>query len=171
MHDFRQAHANHAAALRFRLKRHGKLRRIELPPVRRGQLFDVICAVWEIADKRQFAFRIRRTRRHKCIRRQRHVADTQFFIGKQAEHKALTGGIHKCLPHMIAFHDDFQLLLFLLQCDFRGQVVVAERHSRFDHRRVVIRIAQLDLMRRTVQQISFRCAHLDQLIPPQRKLL
>ena len=65
---FRQAHANHAAALRLRLKRHIKLRRIELPAVRRGQLFDVICAMREIADKRQFAFRIRRTRRHKRIR-------------------------------------------------------------------------------------------------------
>ena len=171
MHGFGQAHANHAAALRLRLKRHGKLRRIERPAVRRGKLFDVICAMREVSDKRQPARRVRRARRHKRIRRQRHVADTQFFIGKQAEYKALAGDIHNLLPHFIAIHDDFQILLFLLQRDFRGQVVVAERHSRFDHRRVVIRIAQLDLMRRTVQQISFRCAHLDQLIPPQRKLL
>ena len=68
MHDFRQAHANHAAALRFRLKRHGKLRRVDRPAVRRGQLFDVIRAMREIADKRQFAFRIRRTRCYKRIR-------------------------------------------------------------------------------------------------------
>ena len=171
MHDFRQAHANHAAALRFRLKRHGKLRRIELPPVRRGQLFDVIRAMREVSDKRQPARRVRRARRHKRIRRQRHVADAQFFIGKQAEHKALTGGIHKRLPHMIAIHDDFQILLFLLHRDFRGQIAVAQRHVRFDHRRVVVFIAQLDLVRRAIQQISFRRAYLDQLIPPQRKLL
>ena len=171
MHDFRQAHANHAAALRFRLKRHGKLRRIELPPVRRGQLFDVIRAMREVSDKRQPARRVRRARRHKRIRRQRHVADTQFFIGKQAEHKALAGGIHNLPPHMIAIHDDFQILLFLLQHDFRGQVVVADRHVRFDHRRAVVRIAQLDLMRRAVQQVSLRRAHFDQLIPSQRKLL
>ena len=82
MHDFRQAHANHAAALRFRLKRHGKLRQVELPAVRRGQLFDVICAMREIADKRQFAFRIRRTRRHKRIRQQRHLADVHICICK-----------------------------------------------------------------------------------------
>lgn len=72
---------------------------------------------------------------------------------------------------MIAIHDDFQILLFLLQRDFRGQVSVAQRHVRFDHRRVVVFIAQLDLVRRAVQQISFRRAHLDQLIPSQRKLL
>ena len=72
---------------------------------------------------------------------------------------------------MIAIHDDFQILLFLLQRDFRGQIAVAQRHVRFDHRRVVVRIAQLDLVRRTVQQISLRRAHLDQLIPSQRKLL
>ena len=171
MHGFGQAHANHAAALHFRLKRHGKLRRIERPAVRRGQLFDVIRTMREVSDKRQLTRRVRRARRHKRIRRQRHVADAQFFIGKQAEHKALTGGIHKRLPHMIAFHDDFQILLFLLQRDFRGQVSVAERHSRFDHRRVVVFIAQLDLVRRAIQQVSFRRAHLDQLIPPQRKLL
>ena len=171
MHGFGQAHANHAAALHFRLKRHGKLRRIERPAVRRGQLFDVICAMREVSDKRQPARRVRRARRHKRIRRQRHVADAQFFIGKQAEHKALAGDIHKRLPHMIAFHDDFQILLFLLQRDFCGQVIVAERHVRFDHRRAVVFIAQLDPMRRAVQQISFRRAHLDQLIPPQRKLL
>ena len=82
MDRFRQAHANHAAALRFRLKRHGKLRRIERPSVRRGQLFDVIRAMREVSDKRQPARRIRRARRHKRIRRQRHVADAQFFIGK-----------------------------------------------------------------------------------------
>ena len=171
MHGLWQTHANHAAALRFRLKRHGKLRRIERPAVRRGQLFDVIRAMREVSDKRQLTRRVRRARRHKRIRRQRHVADAQFFIGKQAEHKALAGDIHKRLPHMIAFHDDFQILLFLLQRDFRGQVSVAQRHVRFDHRRVVVFIAQLDLMRRAIQQISFRRAHLDQLIPPQRKLL
>ena len=171
MHGLGQAHANHAAALRFRLKRHSKLRRIELPSVRRGQLFDVIRAMREIADKRQPASRIGRACRHKRIRRQRHVADAQFFIGKQAEHKALAGGIHNLPPHMIAIHDDFQILLFLLQHDFRGQVVVADRHVRFDHRRAVVRIAQLDLMRRAVQQVSLRRAHFDQLIPSQRKLL
>ena len=171
MHGFGQAHANHAAALRLRLKRHGKLRRIERPAVRRGKLFDVIRAMREVSDKRQLTRRVRRARRHKRIRRQRHVADAQFFIGKQAEHKALAGDIHKRLPHMIAIHDDFQILLFLLQRDFRGQIAVAQRHVRFDHRRAVVFIAQLDLMRRAIQQISFRRAHLDQLIPPQRKLL
>ena len=119
MHGFGQAHANHAAALRFRLKRHGKLRRIERPAVRRGQLFDVIRAMREVSDKRQPARRIRRARRHKRIRRQRHVADAQFFIGKQAEHKAFAGDIHKLPPHFIAVHDDVQILLFLLQCNFR----------------------------------------------------
>ena len=171
MHDFGQAHENHAAALRFWIKRHGKLRQVERPAVRRGQLFDVIRAMREVSDKCQPARRVRRARRHKRIRPQRHVADTQFFIGKQAKHKALAGGIHKHLPHMIAIHDDFQILLFLLQRDFRGQIIVAERHVRFDHRRVVIRIAQFDLMRRAVQQVSFRRAHLDQLIPPQWQLL
>ena len=171
MHGLGQDHANHAAALRFRLKRHGKLRRIERPAVRRRQLFDVIRAMREVSDKRQLTRRVRRARRHKRIRRQRHVADAQFFIDKQAEHKALAGDIHKRLPHMIAIHDDFQILLFLLQHDFRGQVVVADRHSRFDHRRVVVFIAQLDLVRRAVQQVSLRRAHFDQLIPPQRKLL
>ena len=171
MHDFGQAHANHAAALRFRLKRHGKLRRVERPAVRRGKLFDVIRAMREVSDKRQPARRVRRARRHKRIRRQRHVADAQFFIGKQAEHKTFAGSIHNLLPHMIVIHDDFQILLFLLQRDFRGQIAVAQPHVRFDHRRVVIRIAQLNPMRRAVQQISFRRAHLDQLIPPQRKLL
>ena len=72
---------------------------------------------------------------------------------------------------MIVIHDDFQILLFLLQRDFRGQIAVAERHSRFDHRRLVAFIAQLDLVRRAIQQISLRRAYLDQLIPPQRKLL
>ena len=171
MHGFGQAHANHAAALCLRLKRHGKLRRVERPAVRRGQLFDVIRAMREVSDKRQPARRVGHARRHKRIRRQRHAADAQFFIGKQAEHKALAGDIHKRLPHMIAIHDDFQILLFLLHRDFRGQIAVAQRHVRFDHRRVVAFIAQLDLVRRAIQQISFRRAYLDQLIPPQRKLL
>ena len=82
MHGFGQAHANHAAALHFRLKRHGKLRRIERPAVRRGQLFDVIRAMREVSDKRQPARRVRRARRHKRIRQQRHLADMHICICK-----------------------------------------------------------------------------------------